>query len=714
MRRPMMKKIVRAFTLIEVIVAVGILTVVTVAIASVFDTVGKTVSAGSRLSTLNRLAFRIESIMGDDFEGLRRGTGFLVIRNEYAMRSWENGFDQDPASPAFDGVPLFPGDPEARLRRMDEIMFFDNSRTFRTRRAPLHPAMVATSSAARIYYGHGQQMPADVDGDGLVEPYRADNGGSFRPDTSEDWRFDRPRLDDLNDVAVSPDSSARLGHASLPGSFQNPNEFAQDWLLMRHVTLLTQPQLDRDVPNDIFGMDAIGSSAGSPSSPAIALARARIQDNSRQIALQPAAQSIFQPIAALQPVEIENLALVGALGGGSGPFPWGVRATATFTNTASDRFGFASGPSVDETLATPMFLSGLVDIATTDLPSIENEIRFGANTTAYAPWTPFNLVDFGGPMVWYDNPQFSAVSYQTQRANGRAVNSVRNLANPSATIRDEQEQQEWMLSALPSIAFDPLANAVSAAQYPLGFRMRGERRPPNLYPPVRVQGNPRALVDRYLPVGYPPNARVQELMTSIEQTDQEMLVNNVFLPRCSEFIVEWSYGVTDRRTDSPTEGSLIWHGLRRWDDLNGNGVYNAGDEPLVADLFVGDGAGFAQYDGVTIEGGTNADFRVPDELNGDLNGDGFIATAGAEQRIDPRIEALTLLRDRANPNQRPDPDDARVAEYVWGYADGDGSDWPWPTLVRITLRVTDDSESPTEQTYQVVFSVKSEGNAFAQ
>lgn len=702
----------RAFTLIEVVVAVGILAVVTIAIATVFDTVGKTVSAGSRLSTLNRLAFRIETIMGRDFEGLEQGTGFLVIRNEYAQRNWDpgaGGFDPDPFGD--DAVPLFPGDAEPRLRRMDEIAFFNKRGPFRSRRVPLHPALVAQSREARIYYGHGQRMPRDVDGDAIVEPYR-NNGGTYRDEVSPDWRFDRPRLDDLNDVAPSASESARLGQASLTGSFTNPNEFARDWLLVRHVTLLRPASSEiQDLPNDIFGMDPVGTSVPSPSDADIALARARTQDNSRQIALQPAAQSIFQPIAALQGNVLEDAALTPPFGTLAGPpYPWGVRAEADgFALTLTDPYGFFPSTFETETLATPLFTSGLVDIATTDLEEIRSVVEMGASGGgAPVPFTPFNIVQFSGPVQWYDNSAVPSLSFQTLRQQNPATNPLRNTTAPASTTRLQQVQQEWMLAALPSLPFDPATTTTGQPGHALGFRMRAERFPPNLYPPIRDTNDPRLLDLRYDTGDYPSGTAVEELMAAVEQADQEMLINNVFLPRCSEFIVEWSYGVIDRRASSTTNGQLIWHGLRRWEEIDNNGGYTPGDEPLIADLFVGDGNGIASYDDQQIRETPSNGFSIPDEIQPaqDNNNDGVPDL----NYIDPRLEALTVLRDRANPSDRPDPDDARVAEYVWGYGDVDGGTWPWPTLIRITLRVADTNDPPIEQSYQVVFRVKRPGD----
>ncbi|MEM1185359.1 MAG: prepilin-type N-terminal cleavage/methylation domain-containing protein [Planctomycetota bacterium] len=690
----------RAFTLLEVIVAVGILAVVTVAIATVFNAVGETVSAGSRLSTLNRLAFRIETVMGRDFEGLREGTGFLVIRNEYAQRNWDDTFETSSVQGSFDAVPLFDGDPDPRLRRIDEIMFFSDSNRFRTRRTPLHPALVAESNEARIYYGHGQRMPQDVDADGTVVAWADRNADD------EDWRYERPRLDDLNDIAISATETARLGQASTAG-FVNPNEFASDWMLVRHVTLLRPPAADvQEFPDDIFGMDPVGTT--NPAE--VPLAQARVYDNSRQISLQPAAQSIFQPISGLNVREVESLT-VNVTGS---PQPWGVRAESISVVHLNDSFNKYRYGNLVESFGSPSFLSGLVDIATTDLEEIRSIVTTGAaSSPGPSPFTPFELMQIGS-LEYYDEPSVGINSFQFRRSDDPATNPTR--VTPAATTREDQVQQEWMLAALPSIAFDP--QATSSSDQGFGFRMRAERTPPNLYPPIReVVSSTLQFDQRFIDGQHPNGTRVQEMMAAIEQADQEMLVSNVFLPRCSEFIVEWSYGVIDRRPESrsSTSGQLIWHGLRRWQDLPDgavDGVYDRGTEPLIADLFYSNPSGdVPEYDGDRMIEFQN-EFSIPQELRTGPMG---------SQTMDPRFEALCRVRDRDTPTSTavPDPDRLARVEYAWGYldqadTDSDGVvdealDWPWPTLIRITLRVSEASDPSVEQTYQVVFRVQKPG-----
>jgi hypothetical protein len=296
-----------------------------------------------------------------------------------------------------------------------------------------------------------------------------------------------------------------------------------------------------------------------------------------------------------------------------------------------------------------------------------------------------------------------------QVRNSTATNRLRAVLPSSNTNRNLQVQQEWMLATLPSIPFDPLS---AAADEP-GFRMRAELSPPRLFAPVReLNGSDLEFISRYDLSGYGSNARVQEMMAAIEQADQEALVSNVFLARCSEFIVEWSYGVVDRRETvsgraNPNFGQPVWHGLRRWNDLDVNGTFDAGTDVLVADLFVDDDTdGVVNFDGEDmVDISDNGDFAVPEEIR----------STGSVIGVDARLEALSLLRERASVGNTPDPRGPN-AEYVFGYYDAvdtnsDGvpdtiGSWPWPSLIRVTLSIADEADRSIEQAYQVVFRVR--------
>ena len=181
------------FTLVEMLVAVGAVAFVAVGIASIFASVGDTVSRGRSVSALTQYATVLERQMREDFASMTRD-GFMLIRHEEA----DGG----------NGVPLYPDQPPSqwRERRIDEIMFFVN-KSSRSAREPLAPGFVPEGSGARIYYGIGQRMNE-------ADPRYAD------PDVIDD-----NRTGDL------------LG-LNTPG---NPNRFASTWTLLRHETTLVSP-----------------------------------------------------------------------------------------------------------------------------------------------------------------------------------------------------------------------------------------------------------------------------------------------------------------------------------------------------------------------------------------------------------------------------------------------------------------------------------------
>src|SRR4051812_14607301 len=101
------------FTLMEIVVAVGAVAIVAVGLASIFDSVGKTVTGGRRLSVLNSYSSLIESQFRRDFEAMTRD-GFLVIRQQWTDGTNDgvpNGKIDPPENSDSDKVPLTPDQP---------------------------------------------------------------------------------------------------------------------------------------------------------------------------------------------------------------------------------------------------------------------------------------------------------------------------------------------------------------------------------------------------------------------------------------------------------------------------------------------------------------------------------------------------------------------------------------------------------------------------
>lgn len=295
----------RAFTLIEIVVAVGAVALIAVGLAAIFDAVGKTVSGGRRVSLLSQYAELIERQMRRDFENMTRD-GYMVIRQQYieGPGSIDGRFD-----PATDRIQGFQQDLSPKPRRADEIMFFAAG-SYTTARQSIASDLRASSDVARIYYGHGL---------------------ATRSGAALSSRKPIPNTNDTNDPSLP--TVDLLGEPTP----ENPNRYASDWTLLRHVTLL-----------------AVGGSILSPTAPgALGVTDPRrLADSDYQVALQPAAPSLFRVVNEFTPPPLT-------------PFL----------------------PLAEAYYNTPYrFASGIIDIATTNLGEVRNAVvnaaRMPAGVTA--------------------------------------------------------------------------------------------------------------------------------------------------------------------------------------------------------------------------------------------------------------------------------------------------------------------------------------------
>jgi hypothetical protein len=221
-----------------------------VGVAAIFDAVGKTVRTGKRVHQFNEYAGLIERRLRDDIAAMTRD-GYLIIRNGYADANGD-GQITIPAQiggTSVDDVLLYDGDEHPRLRRTDEIMFFAKGQ-FMSVRELLDPRFVARSDAAAIYYGHGMRArdPGFNAGGNPGSYYEPSVGGNVNGGT-----------------LPNPDTEATLGHKAQSGPV-NPNEFASEWILLRHVTLLRPPaerlHPQRHAGARIHRPDGVGGRAG--------------------------------------------------------------------------------------------------------------------------------------------------------------------------------------------------------------------------------------------------------------------------------------------------------------------------------------------------------------------------------------------------------------------------------------------------------------------
>jgi len=693
------------FTLIETIVAIGAVALVAVGLASIFDAVGKTVKGGKRVSLLNQYAGLVENQMRKDFSRMTRD-GFLMIRHEWADTDQNGVFD-----PAVDVLPLYPDDPNPRARRCDQILFFANGK-FETARQSVHPDVTVTSDSAMIYYGHGQRRRADAD-TAAAAPYL------------------QPKVDDRNGGNFA-NYEARLGAVPASGNLaDNPNYYPADWTLLRHATLLARPKTTSGVavPGVLrFGTDTLD--------PAVPNDQDRLSDYDYQIGLQPAARSVFRALNRYYP-----------------SLPDGTLPPADFWFRAPRR---------------PTLTSGIVDVAATSLREIKSIVEGFGGSRPQASGPPAlrqrimpNLFDPSSnpgldlerafnPWAWTDPALVQGGGSWT------ANNPPRSFPLP---VFDLDMMHLWMEQAFPGeCTMGPRfgANAAIAAQDPRGVRMRYEPQPVDL---IGTLGG-RVLI--------PDGGLVSpEQQVAMERMDQLMLAGNGFLPHCSEFVVEWSYGLVD-----PVTSETLWYGPEARYDSNRDGTVDTSDaysslpyprnviRPNASIDYVVEVPRLPATELVAVPPRTVTNFipvaqedlprslrywwhRVSDRLvYGYAPGAADICTTAHFGYVDPTFKQDYREWDSTNrrffsPDQADgkkdygrqldrngsgtidvfpdvagtDPTDPYGVrpdagnEVLGGEPAAASIPWAWPKMVRVTITLSDAAEPSVENTFQFVFSV---------
>jgi hypothetical protein len=484
----------RGFTLMEIVVAVGAVALVSVGIASIFDTVGKTVIGGKRISNLNTYAGLLESQMRADFEAMSRD-GFMVVRQQYVDTDGDGKYNA-----AADRVPVSAMDVTPRGRRIDEVLFFINGR-FTSAREPLFPGVQANSKQAMVWYGHGQTSPWLNETDHSADPDPMHPG------------FHKLPINPAQVVANRNDSVAtRLGVlAAGQLADANPNYYAGDWTLLRHLTLLCKPTgVDEAVvpPGaSVFGVNSSDPRPGPRSGHAI------VADRETQISLQPAASSVFRSLQWYY------------------PDPQFIPQNTLRTQA-------------DGSFSTPFLASGAVDVAATDLNEVRGLVTTGAK-------------QFGAPLT-YPSEIAAPLRFQlvTQRTffpvSETSSNNYRFARPLPANYNDLDHMHAWMQDAMPTDSRNDVTRAAGNDIPPdpddvgvLGTRVRYEPQATDLLPAMQL---PKAVTT-------PTNA--DYLRLAEYRADQLMLTRGILVPHCSEFIVEWSFGQLD------VNGDVVWHGPDR-------------------------------------------------------------------------------------------------------------------------------------------------------
>lgn len=627
------------FTLLEVIVAVGAVALIGLGLARIFGATSETLRAGRRITRINDAARIIEGTMRDDFSRMSRD-GCLVIAHELTANPVQRSVD----------------DRSARRRRIDQILFFENGR-FQTQRAPLYQGRVASGAQARIYYGHGLRQEPGT-------PSRA-----------------IPAIDDPNRDGVNSPSGSACDTAPWFGQ-PGVNRFAADWILARHLTVMTQPRTNPPPrPNNL-----------------IFPTREQWPDNDIQIDLSPAASSLFRNMARGTP---DNLPALNQI---ARPF--------------------------DTAPARPNFASGLIDIATTDLGEIRAIVldAQGIDNTnqpiIFDDQWPSNSNTFGSRADIIADSDYDGDNVEDGPPAPYAFKPDRTVDGSEACFAMKQ----WMLQLLPA---EPRAQSRTVqppdppqpqpSQSPdFGGRIRVEPQPPDL---LGTQSN---------------NGAVYVQNEDYRRTDQAMLASSAFAVGCTEFIVEWSFGRTyladiDPTTlgdtpdpfltsaNDPRANQVIWHGLERLSETDFNsglddqndriagpyfGKFDNNEPPFVPNdvpidlhtvtvpLSSGGRETWGVSPAVVHEPVDNNGF--PEEFAPD-RGEPFYSIFGF---VDPTYPGPIKAEDAVdyNPvNNRPRPDPRRFRPSTIPCA--------WPKLIRVTMTLADPADPSYEQTFQFIFEV---------
>lgn len=651
------------FTLVELLVAIAVGVIITFAIAGLFATAGDTVQSARRVSEFNRLASLIERQMRADFERMTRD-GVLVIKHEASNSGVRGGFDQVEPAPLFRGQSAS----ERRHRRIDEIVFFARGQ-FESARPPI-AGVTASGGVARIYYGHG--MRYDLESTALDDqqqlalrvPLRFDLG------LNEGVPLDDPEL-------VLP-----LGVEPASGDESDLNTYAAEWTLLRHVTVLSEPTpVARQAPANFFGTTVNAANE-----------LATVGDGEWQIGLQPAMPSVFRSL---------NYAYAN---GSIVPEPLDLRSDrSALSNFDIGRWFIPE--------------SGLIDVATTDLSAVRayvsamhNDLNIVSDPADPIPnWIAPQAID-----TWEEIAEFPPKAY---------VPALLNL-DPITVFTPSQIGQEldylnsmhaWMRQLLPTDSYGDGARSTGWDDLEdlAGVRMRYEPAPPALLDIVNTARSGLAFNS--------------DFEFAEAYANQLMLSASNFAPRCSEFMVEYSFGQVD-----PETGDLIWYGGSDFIDADGDGAEDeiairpypigragARDFPWgdpESYLFVdpSNGRRLAVQD---PRGGPtslfNPDGRAPatDELPAHLvppeliSGVNFATDYTSGQPVVSYFGTFDPTYNRVVAPLPANPTFQQRELFERQQGRLGKLDWPWPSLIRVTLSLADQNDPSFEQTYQFVFEI---------
>jgi prepilin-type N-terminal cleavage/methylation domain-containing protein len=217
--------------------------------------------------------------------------------------------------------------------------------------------------------------------------------------------------------------------------------------------------------------------------------------------------------------------------------------------------------------------------------------------------------------------------------------------------------------------------------------------------------------------------------TAFQRSDQLMLTSGAFLPRCSEFIVEYSFGAAHTAAIGPNAdiGAIYWHGLDRKTGV-GSDANDYGQHVVRYADWVRLPGGRALVQAVrrrdpeslpATPPASNSPVRVvpvqpaliePNAVAAYEPGSGNWSSGGSSSY------AFFGLNDPTYSPIQTAPGTTLLARDVNGdgnynWADGDilqepeSMPWPRPTMLRITFTLSDPTDPSVEQTFQFIFDL---------
>lgn len=161
----------RAFTLVELMLALTIVILLMLGVNTVFRTTVDAVGAGQRLSESTRSQQAAQAVMRSDFDGALADPPFFIIANDqtFMYQNWDdfrsNGQGGDPENVDLNangvrGEATVPGERvpnyvlNNRSHRIDSVMFFSRGHFRRNTGSPNSAVSDTTAADAFVWYGH--------------------------------------------------------------------------------------------------------------------------------------------------------------------------------------------------------------------------------------------------------------------------------------------------------------------------------------------------------------------------------------------------------------------------------------------------------------------------------------------------------------------------------------------------------------------------------